>query len=376
MKIVSLIIYLIVVSSFILAASLALYRFAKDKRRGAPLSSVVFSLICILSSVFDLISSNSPFVTADIALSMLPLLTLPTFATGSDVKAVIASGSAIALMRMTVSVLSLWSVEVLNPERLFAAYYECIMILYILSFLVCIGRFVFGHCSNEDDFTLWMSASIYVDGAYVSVAVLLLSLARHIDLPLVHAVISLLLAVMFILSVYRVSKGTLFALLRKSESRFKDRLKNASSGNAGEDSIKSPVYKELFGRIEAYFAEHRPYLDPNITIGDLAKALYTNKVYISRAVGIYRGLNFCQYINEYRIRFAKAVLVKNPTARIGAVALYSGFNSVVSFNSAFKLFEGVSPGQWARRHTAENCREPVIEFECLSNPYLPADFHI
>lgn len=376
MNIVSLIIYLIAVSSFILAASVALFRYAKDKRRGAFLSSLLFSLICMSCSVFDVIVGSSQFVAADIALSMLPMMTLPAFATGREVKAVVASCSVLVLSRITISILSQCSVDVLTLRQLFAAYYESVMILYIFSFLVCIGRFLFGHCNNDEDFTLWMSASIFVDAAYVSVTVLLLSLARHIGLQIVQSVVSLLLAVLFILSVYRASKGTLFALLSKSESRFKERLKNASAANAGEDSIKSPVYKDLFGRIEAYFAEHRPYLDPNITIGDLAKSLYTNKVYISRAVGIYRGLNFCQYINEYRIRFAKAVLVKNPTARIGAVALYSGFNSVVSFNSAFKLFEGVSPGQWARKHSAEKCCEPVQEMETLSNPYLPADFHI
>lgn len=376
MKIVSLIIYLIAVSLFITSASLAVARCVKDNRRRSPQPSLIFSLVCVSSCLLDIVIGESRFVAADIALSMLPMMTLPAFAAGNEVKTVIVSLSALLLCRLLLSVLSLFSIDLLDSQFLFSAYYDLVMMSYILSFLLCVGRFVFCHCNSEDDFSLWMSASIFVDGAYVSASVLLVSVARHIESPIVNSAVSLLLAMLFLLSAYRLSKGTLFALLRKTESRFRDRLKNNSENHNCEDSIKSPVYKELYGRIETYFAENRPYLDPNITIGDLAKSLYTNKVYISRAVGIYRGLNFCQYINEYRIRFAKAVLLKNPTARIGAVALYSGFNSVVSFNSAFKLFEGVSPGQWARRHSAEKDSEPVPEVGCLFNPYLPADFHI
>ena len=74
-----------------------------------------------------------------------------------------------------------------------------------------------------------------------------------------------------------------------------------------EVSVLDPHMEEtlsrIFVRMEDYFKQQNPYLESNLSIDMVARHLYTNKVYVSKAVKRFSGLNFCQYVNRYRITF-------------------------------------------------------------------------
>ena len=104
----------------------------------------------------------------------------------------------------------------------------------------------------------------------------------------------------------------------------------------------------VYNRLNLYFENEKPYLDSNLTISDVAKKLYTNKVYVSQAVNRYAGLNFCQYVNRYRVFYAMDLLRAKPGLRISEVAYMSGFNSTASINISFRFFVHTTPGDWSR----------------------------
>lgn len=103
---------------------------------------------------------------------------------------------------------------------------------------------------------------------------------------------------------------------------------------------------EVFLRAVRYMEEKRPYLDEKLGLEQFAKAIFSNKVYVSKNINYYSGKNFRQFVNWYRIRHAVELMEADPHLRMEEVSMLSGFHSTVSFNMAFRLFEGKTPTQW------------------------------
>lgn len=118
------------------------------------------------------------------------------------------------------------------------------------------------------------------------------------------------------------------------------------------DSSKD-TFRELFRRIAELFENEKPYLDESVTVGEIARRLFTNKVYISRAINEFTGKNFCQYVNYYRIMYSMQLFDENPYLRVSELADMSGFHSLVSYNMAFRLVMNESPGEWCRRRRTQ-----------------------
>ena len=109
------------------------------------------------------------------------------------------------------------------------------------------------------------------------------------------------------------------------------------------------VYREIYERVVDYFDKEAPYLRGDLVIDDLSKEVFSNKLYISRAISRCTGRNFCQFVNYYRIRHSVEVFRRNPECRVSDLAGQCGFNSVVSFTMAFKLYMNENPSDWIRQ---------------------------
>ncbi|MCX6268852.1 MAG: helix-turn-helix domain-containing protein [Bacteroidetes bacterium] len=96
--------------------------------------------------------------------------------------------------------------------------------------------------------------------------------------------------------------------------------------------------------IQAMSAE-KHFLDPELTLAEVAQKLNTNTTYLSKAINDLLNKNFSTYINELRIREAQIMLSDNEYCKLSieGIAISSGFNSKSAFNSAFKKFTGVTP---------------------------------
>ena len=60
----------------------------------------------------------------------------------------------------------------------------------------------------------------------------------------------------------------------------------------------------LYDRCCRYMTERRPFLVDSFSLQDLANAVYTNKLYLSKAINRFSGKNFKQYVNYYRVMYA------------------------------------------------------------------------
>ena len=121
---------------------------------------------------------------------------------------------------------------------------------------------------------------------------------------------------------------------------------------------------ELFARVERYMANEQPYLRDDLTLAELAKAMLTNKTYLSRTINQKSGKNYCTYINWYRINYSLKIIEKDTRVKVVELAVMSGFHSVASYNMAFRLFMGDTPSEYIRTQKAkvlENAHKPFHE---------------
>lgn len=94
--------------------------------------------------------------------------------------------------------------------------------------------------------------------------------------------------------------------------------------------------------------QRKLYLNPGLTIIDLACECGTNRTQLSLLLNKELGLSFRDYINHCRIQYAALPLLEDEEAghKIEEVALLSGFGSTATFYRAFAKEKGMAPQQW------------------------------
>ena len=146
---------------------------------------------------------------------------------------------------------------------------------------------------------------------------------------------------------------------RKGKFRFLriGRLFRRRRNHICEESFR----KAIMERAERVLAKELSFLDNTITIDYLARAVGTNRTYLSQSVRIERGLTFCEYINNFRIEYAKVYMQGGQMKRDTRVvkegeiisteelAIISGFGSKRNFVRQFRRMEGVTPVQYYKR---------------------------
>lgn len=147
-----------------------------------------------------------------------------------------------------------------------------------------------------------------------------------------------------------------FLIFKKQEERIAVAYKASKMELAVMRPKPDEAYQDVYSRIVSYFEEEKPYLNGDLTINDVVKVVYTNKLYISRAISHYAGKNFCQFVNWHRVMYSVERYRENPEMTVTDLWQACGFNSVVPYNMAFKLFMGENPGEWCRKEKARLVR--------------------
>lgn len=103
------------------------------------------------------------------------------------------------------------------------------------------------------------------------------------------------------------------------------------------------------------FEWNKGYLDNQLDLPKLAKAIGTNHSYLSRVVNHVKGKPFKQYLNDMRIEHAFVDLQTNPKKRlftVEAIAFDNGFRSAESFSKKFKARYQCYPSEFLKRLNA------------------------
>ena len=88
------------------------------------------------------------------------------------------------------------------------------------------------------------------------------------------------------------------------------------------------------------------FLQPSLTLNDVAERMGTNKTYVSKLVNNAYNVGFPELINTLRVDYAEQYILANPDAKQMEIAEKCGFLSASSFNNVFKKVTGMTPNIW------------------------------
>ena len=117
-----------------------------------------------------------------------------------------------------------------------------------------------------------------------------------------------------------------------------------------EESQKSIINLREIEKLTAYMETEKPYLNPSLSIRNLAEEIKMNSRDLSVLINQYLDKHFFDFVNEYRIEEAKSFLKDSSKKEVTVLEiLYEvGFNSKSSFNTAFKKHTGLTPTQFRK----------------------------
>lgn len=130
------------------------------------------------------------------------------------------------------------------------------------------------------------------------------------------------------------SREKLSAYLSLAAAEFLDKIPLRAADKTEKSSL-------LLHRILEYVSSH---YKEDISLSEMAKALGYESHYLSRCFHTYFNKNFKQFVNEYRINYARHLItVEGRRMSMTEIAFASGFQSVRNFNRTYRSIEGVAP---------------------------------
>ena len=113
------------------------------------------------------------------------------------------------------------------------------------------------------------------------------------------------------------------------------------------------VKKDFADQLEAALLHDNVYLNPRLTLQDLADSMNVNEATLSHWINTHYGENFRTVINRLRVEEVKTRLKTDSLRNLSLLGLAEecGFNSEASFYRIFKNMVGVTPKQFMDAHT-------------------------
>lgn len=126
------------------------------------------------------------------------------------------------------------------------------------------------------------------------------------------------------------------------------------AGESGKPETPVKTTEEwqgVLGQLRLHMESSRSWLDPDLTLDQLAGQLKIPAKLLSQAINGGLGENFFEFINSYRIEEAKRLLTNPADKKITVLeVLYQvGFNSKSSFNTVFKKQTGLTPSEFKKK---------------------------
>ena len=287
----------------------------------------------------------------DMLLALMPMTFLSnTFVTLSQKRVVFSLSLSLSGLLTLYYVLCFCGLLELPSDDMLRLMAVTVAILYLFIYAWVVFYKLYDIHALMQSGTVWTVFCLSVDFMYSVVMLVLVSLySATVSLPPVCLVVDILLVLLVFALGIRIKDDSVLVLFRKHERRIVESMRISPVDPSASGVTEDNVYRELFERIQEYFDEEKPFLNGNLTINDIVTKVFSNKVYISRAIVQCTGRNFCQYVNYHRIMYAMECFRKNTELKISELWPLCGFNTIVSFNMAFRLFMDENPSEWCRK---------------------------
>lgn len=210
---------------------------------------------------------------------------------------------------------------------------------------------IFNHFSYSEEINLdWLKKLTYVFG-FVWTALMIIAVIHHI----LH-----LFSMMFCLNGLFLTLSAFVILIGYYGLRQEKIFVNHIPGERNTESAPDPASPGLYlnaDQTEQYTVDltnhmktEKPYLNPKLTIQELADQVDIPAHHISKLINDHFGQNFFEFVNQYRVEEVKSRLNNDKYSHFSllGIAYESGFNSKSAFNRVFKKLTGTTPSQYKK----------------------------
>lgn len=170
----------------------------------------------------------------------------------------------------------------------------------------------------------------YSTGCLIAIAVFLVKIFNN---P-AWSVINMVSVAYFFLFFFAIFYNTI------SHKPFNEELKPREKATPGPD------LQQLMKRIDGVVLSEQLFLEPELSLQQIATALHEKERIISQAINTVKQRNVNDYINVHRIKYACRLLLEEPEKPVFEVMYESGFSTKGAFNLAFKKITGKTPTQY------------------------------
>lgn len=161
----------------------------------------------------------------------------------------------------------------------------------------------------------------------------------HVGTPLTEAATPVWLWMLLGAGAIFVLASATYAFVRRRRKRTAIPAAN-TNGNAGQ---------ALMQRLNEVMQNEKLFLDSNLRLEDVAKAMGVSRTAVSNCINSLYGGQFKQFVNKHRIDYAQRLMLEQPDLKMISVWTQSGFASESAFFRAFKTVTGLAPIEWKRQ---------------------------
>ena len=352
-SVISVILIFVAIKQFLTSRTIV----SPDKNRMKKALYVDLALIChvICYAVSDMGLSAEIPSSLMIGLMSLSLISMSNFSIDDIVLGVVVTTVTLEV------IFGIWTL-LSSMYDLPVLYGEFYVTLSVISCCITVVAYIYGIYIRLRDVkyvmkscSVWTNVTMSIDSIYLASILLTtiwfgyISASNGGDNAVCVTAFTIMYLLIYVALSVRILKSSAFIFMTDHERRIIESMKISHVETTHESAGTEMLYKSLYDRVLEYFTEYKPYLNPNLSINDVVEVVFSNKLYISRAISQYTGRNFCQFVNYYRVAYAVELYRSNSNLKVSDLATRSGFNSVVSFGMAFRLYMGEKPGDWCRR---------------------------
>ncbi|MER1985919.1 MAG: response regulator [Solibacillus sp.] len=129
----------------------------------------------------------------------------------------------------------------------------------------------------------------------------------------------------------------------------KQQLLEAIDDCAATINLQPEAAHESIQKAQHYIHQH--YAEP-LTLQQMSEIAHLNTSYFSALFKQSVGINFLQYLTEYRIKEAKKLLA-SPTYSIEEISIRVGYKTSKYFIQIFKEYEKITPNQYRKKRLSK-----------------------
>lgn len=155
------------------------------------------------------------------------------------------------------------------------------------------------------------------------------------------------LLVIYFVGYYSLKQKEIYPLEEKQREELISIDENPEAAEVKKKLISDEEVNKIKNQLEEIMTQQKPYLDSELNLIRLSELLSISTHHLSYVINTGFKKNFFQYVNEYRIDYAKKLL-KDSRSKLSilGIAYESGFNSKTSFNTTFKKLTDQTPSEY------------------------------